>query len=130
MRQLLTEFRKFVMKGNLLEIAIAFILGLYFKDVIDVFTNGIVLNLVAAIVGEPTFDSITLDAGDSELLVGSFLNAVINLLLVGCVLFLIVKAYDTAVQRLRREEPDAVEPLTREGELLQEIRDLLRDRAS
>jgi large conductance mechanosensitive channel len=127
-RDMLTEFRKFVMKGNLLEIAIAFIIGLYFKDVIDAFTNGIVLAFVAAIFGEPNFAAITIGIGDAELLVGLFLNAVINFLLVALVLFFIVKAYETARARLAASGEET-EPMSKSEELLEEIRDLLRARA-
>lgn len=128
MRDLMTEFRKFVMKGNLVEIAVAFILALYFKDVVDVFTNGIVLAFVAAIFGEPNFASITIGLGDAEILIGAFLNAVINFLLVALVLFLIVKTYTAMKDRLMRSGEET-EALTREGELLTEIRDLLATRA-
>lgn len=127
MRDLLTEFRKFVMKGNLVEIAIAFILALYFKDVVDTFTNGIVLAFVAAVFGEPNFASITIGLGDAEILIGAFLNAIINFLLVAVVLFFIVKTYTAMKDRLMRSGEEA-EALTREGELLTEIRDLLAAR--
>jgi large conductance mechanosensitive channel len=124
---LLTEFRKFVMKGNLVEIAVAFILALYFKDVVDVFTNGIVLAFVAAIFGEPNFASITIGIGDAELLIGAFLNTIVNFVLVALVLFFVVKTYNAMKERLMRSgEEEAA--LTREGELLTEIRDLLAAR--
>ncbi|HEX5616718.1 MAG TPA: large conductance mechanosensitive channel protein MscL [Acidimicrobiia bacterium] len=127
MRDLLTEFRKFVMKGNLVEIAVAFILALYFKDVVDTFTNGIVLAFVAAVFGEPNFASITIGLGDAEILIGAFLNAIINFLLVAAVLFFIVKVYTAMKDRLMRSGEET-EALTREGELLTEIRDLLAAR--
>jgi large conductance mechanosensitive channel len=123
----LVEFRRFVMKGNLIEIAVAFIIGLYFKDVVDAFTNGIVLAFIAAIFGEANFADITIGLGDAELLVGVFLNAVINFVLVAFVLFLIIRAYDVTKRRLiaSGEEDDT---LTKSEELLEEIRDLLRTR--
>jgi large conductance mechanosensitive channel len=127
-RDLLIEFRKFVMKGNLIEIAIAFILGLYFKDVVDAFTNGIVLAFVAAVFGEPNFQDITIGIGDADLLIGVFLNAVINFVLVALVLFFVVKAYDTMKTRLI-VSGEETETLTKSEELLEEIRDLLRTRS-
>jgi large conductance mechanosensitive channel len=127
-RDLITEFRKFIMKGNLIELAVAFILALFFTAVVTTFTNGIVLAFVAAIFGEQNFDDIVWTINDSDILIGQFLNAVINFVLVGFVLFLIIKAYDAAKARFiaSGEEP---EPLTRSEELLEEIRDLLRSRA-
>jgi large conductance mechanosensitive channel len=129
MRDFLEEFKKFLLRGNLIEIAVAFILGLYFKTVVDSFVNGIVMNFIAAVFGQPSFDSITIDIGDGHLLVGAFLSTVVTFIIVAFVLFLIIKAFDAAKKLARRESPDEVEPLTREGELLVEIRDLLRTRA-
>jgi large conductance mechanosensitive channel len=122
-REFLTDFRKFVLRGNLVELAVALILALYFKDVVDTFTNGIVLAFIAAVFGQPSFESITIHLGDGALLVGLFLNAVINFLLVAFALFLIIKVYEAAKEHFVRQE-DA-EPLTQEAELLTEIRDLL-----
>ena len=128
MRGLLTDFRKFIMRGNLLQIAVAFIIGIYFAQVIDAFTKGIILPFVAAIFGEPNFDAIGIDVGDARLLIGTFLNAVFNFVLVAFVLFLIVKAYETMLEKVRRSGEES-EPLTVGEELLTEIRDLLRTRA-
>jgi large conductance mechanosensitive channel len=123
----LVEFRRFVMKGNLIEIAVAFIIGLYFKDVIDAFTNGIVLAFIAAVFGEANFADITIGLGDAELLVGVFLNALINFVLVAFVLFLIIRAYDVMKRHLIASGEE-VDTLTKSEELLEEIRDLLRTR--
>jgi large conductance mechanosensitive channel len=126
-RELLNDFRKFVTKGNLLEIAIAFILGLYFKDVIDAFTNGIVLAFVAAIFGKPNFQDIVINLGDAKILIGTFLNALINFVLVAFVLFLVVKAYEAMKARMVASGEES-ETLSKSEELLEEIRDLLRAR--
>lgn len=126
MREFLAEFRKFVMRGNLLQIAVAFIIGLYFKDVVDAFTNGIVLAFVAAIFGKPNFNDIGFTINDSRILVGTFLNAVINFVLVAFVLFVIVKAYESMMSRMRAHGEE--QELTVSEELLSEIRDLLRAR--
>jgi large conductance mechanosensitive channel len=126
-RGLLNEFRKFVTKGNLLEIAIAFILGLYFKDVVDAFTNGIVLAFVAAIFGKPNFQDIVINLGDAKILIGTFLNALINFVLVAFVLFLVVKAYEAMKARMVAKGEES-ETLSKSEELLEEIRDLLRAR--
>lgn len=126
MREFLNDFRKFVMRGNLVEIAVAFIIGLYFKDVIDSFTNGIVLALVAAIFGKPNFSDIHFTINHSVFAVGLFLNAVINFVLVAFVLFLIIKGYEAIKEHYVRDE---AEPLTQEAELLTEIRDLLTTQA-
>ncbi|MEJ7585377.1 MAG: large conductance mechanosensitive channel protein MscL [Acidimicrobiales bacterium] len=125
---MLKEFKEFILKGNLIEIAVGLILALKFKDVIDSFTNGIISPIIGAIVGKPSFDN-TLGIGDGELLVGAFITTLITFVITGAVLFLIVKAYNRAVSMSRRGE--IPEEATEQGEdvmLLREIRDSLRAR--
>ncbi len=95
---MLNEFKAFAMRGNLLELATAFILGVAFATVVNAFVNGIVMPIIAAIVGQPSFDSLTIDIGDASILYGSFLTALVNFLLIAFVMFLIIKA----VTRLQR----------------------------
>ena len=98
----LKEFKAFVMRGNLLELAAAFIMGVAFAGVVSAFTNGIIGGIIAAVVGEPSFDSVGITINDGFIAIGSFLTAVLNFLIVAWVLFLIIRA----LNRLRpREEP-------------------------
>ena len=125
---LLKEFRNFLLQGDIIGLAVAFIMGLAFKGVIDAFTNGIVLNFIAAIVGKPNFDDIGLDIGDSRLLIGTFLTAVVNLILVGgAVFFFIVKPVNMIKERQKKGEEEPV-PDPEDVQLLREIRDLLKAR--
>ena len=125
---LLKEFRNFLLQGDIIALAVAFIMGLAFKGVIDTFTNGIVLNFIAAIVGKPNFDDIGLDIGDSRLLIGTFLTAVVNLILVGgAVFFFIVKPVNMIKERQKKGEEEPV-PDPEDVQLLREIRDLLKAR--
>ncbi len=96
----------------------AFVLAIAFAGVVTAFTTGIVGGIIAAIFGQPSLSSLTLDIGKSTIRYGVFLDAVINFVIVGFVLFLVVKAYN----RLRREEEPAGPS---EIELLTQIRDSL-----
>lgn len=125
---LIKEFRDFLLQGDIIALAVAFIMALAFKPVVDTFTNGIVLNFIAAIVGKPNFDDIGIDVGDSRLLIGTFLTAVVNLILVGAaVFFFIVKPIQVIKERQKRGE-EAPPPDPEDIALLREIRDLLRTR--
>ena len=119
---MLKEFKAFLMKGNLVDLAVALILALAFAGVVGAFTTGIVGGLVAAILGKPTLSSLTLDIGKGTILYGVFLDAVINFVIVGFVLFLVVRAYD----RFRKAE-EAAGPS--EIELPTQIRDSLANRS-
>ena len=140
MRSFLKEFKEFISAGNLVELAVAFILGLAVKAVIDSFIQNIVNPVVGAIVGEPNLDRFlnftlregedTVDpatgapvTGDAIVSVGSVLTQILSLILVGLVLFLMVKAYNKL-----RKAPNAAPAGPSDNELLAEIRDLLRTR--
>lgn len=95
---MLKEFKAFAMRGNLLELATAFILGVAFAAVVTSFVSGIVMPIIAAIVGEPSFDDLTISVGDAEILYGTFLTSLLNFLLIAFVMFLIIRAV-TKMQR-------------------------------
>ena len=96
---MLKEFKEFALKGNLLELAVAFVLGLAFAAVVTSFVDDIIMQLVAAIAGKPDFSDLTFSIGDGVIRYGSFLTAVVTFLIIAWVLFLIVKA----VQQLMPE---------------------------
>jgi large conductance mechanosensitive channel len=124
----LKEFKEFLLKGNLLEIAIGLILALAFKAVVDSLVADVITPIIAAIGGQPNFDSLTLDIGDGEIRYGAFLNTIISFIIIGFILFLIMKAVTKAIA-LAKQRPD--EEATEPGEdvlLLREIRDQLRAR--
>jgi large conductance mechanosensitive channel len=102
---ILSEFRDFALSGNVLEIAIAFILGLYFKQVVDALVNGIILAAIGAIFGKPSFDALTFELGDGVILYGTLITAIVTFLLVAAALFLIVKSFDAAKEMQKRGKP-------------------------
>ena len=117
------EFKEFVFRGNLLDLAVAVILATAFGAVVVAFTDGVLMAFVAAIVGEPNFDSVILEVGDGEILIGTFLTAVVNFLIIAAVLFAILKA--AAGTQRRKADTDTPAP-SDEAVLLTEIRDLLQ----
>jgi len=138
MRSFLKEFKEFIATGNMIELAVAVILGAAVSAVIKAFTDGIVMQVVAAIFGKPNFDDVTITlrhnvgkdaegkAVDATLKIGTFINTLISLVLTGLVLFLLIKGYNR-MKRKAAEEP-ATDPGPSEIELLTEIRDALRQR--
>jgi large conductance mechanosensitive channel len=119
---MLKEFKEFISRGNLVDLAVAVVLGLAFGAVVNSLVADVFTPLIAAIFGQPDFSAITIGVGESEILIGNFLNALISFLIVAFVLFLVVKAYNRAFPK--EEEPAGPS----EVELLTEIRDELRRR--
>lgn len=129
MKNLIDEFKQFIMRGNVLDLAVAVIIGAAFGTVVNALTNGILMPLIGAIVGKPSFDQLTLGLGDGVILYGAFITTVVNFLLIAFALFVIIKAV-SALQRQRAAEPAEDTPApSDETLLLTEIRDLLRAQA-
>ena len=124
---MLKEFKEFLMQGNLVEIAVGLILALAFKTVVDSLVKDIITPIIGAIFGQPDFSSLVLKIGDGRIRYGSFINTIVSFVIIGFVLFMLVKAYNKAVDMTSRgkaEEDDTSEEVV----LLREIRDQLSRR--
>lgn len=124
MRSWTQEFKDFVNRGNLVELAIAFVLAAAFGLVVNSIVAGVIMPIIAAIFGEPNFDSITIGIGDGVILIGTAITAIVNFLIVALVCFLIIKAYN------KMKGPVDEDAGPSEVDLLIEIRDELRSRTS
>ena len=121
---MLKEFKEFALRGNLLDVTVGLVLALAFTGVVNALVHGVLMPIVAALFGEPNFDTITIGVGDrGEILIGSLITAIVNFLLIAWVLFLVVRA----ANRLRKPAPEA-EAAPTEVELLTQIRDSLQRR--
>ena len=130
MKNFLKEFKDFIATGNIVELAVAFILGLAIKAVIDAFIQGVANPLIGAILGKPNLDNFltfTVRKGtknESTISIGLVLTQIISLIIVGLVLFMCLKAYN----KIRRPV-EAAPPGPNEIDLLTQIRDELRTRS-
>lgn len=121
---MLKDFKEFISKGNVIDLAVAVVLGAAFTAVVAAFANGILMNLVAAVFGKPTFDELTFSIGNGVIEYGKFLTAVVNFLIVAVAMFVVVKAIST-LQGFRRRDEEEAEAEATEIELLTQIRDAL-----
>jgi large conductance mechanosensitive channel len=133
------EFKKFVMRGNVMDMAVGIIIGAAFKDVVSAFTNGVMMPPIGMLTGGVDFSNlfVTLSGGNFESLAaaqeagaavisyGSFINTVVDFLIVGFAVFLLVKG----VNSLQQQEEEKPKAPPKQEVLLEEIRDLLRTRA-
>ena len=129
MTNTLKEFRDFVMRGNLIELAVAFVMGVAFAAVINSLVKNLVMPIIAAIVGKPSFNDLTFTIHRSVFSYGSFITDVITFLAIAAaVFFFIVKPVDLIMKRRRKEEP-APEEISAEERRHQELLLALRTRA-
>ncbi|HUP85668.1 MAG TPA: large conductance mechanosensitive channel protein MscL [Acidimicrobiales bacterium] len=126
------EFKNFLFRGNLLDLAAAVILGGAFGAVVTSLVKDIITPIIAAVGGQPNFSRLYLGLGEGQLTYGNFLNTVISFVIIALVMFLVLKAASRA-QKLRAttDIPDEdAPPPSDEAVLLAEIRDLLRSGAA
>ena len=126
MNQLLRDFRAFMMRGNVLDLAVAVVIGIAFNAVVNSLVNDVVMQIIAAIVGKPNFDDLTFNIGDGIIYYGQFLTALVNFLIIAATLFVIVRSFEELQKRRRASGEVAQEEVSDEVLLLAEIRDLLR----
>jgi large conductance mechanosensitive channel len=128
MKELFKDFRAFVMRGNVLDLAVAVIVGIAFNAVVNSLVNDVIMQIVAAIVGKPNFDALTFEIGDGIIYYGRFLTAVVNFLIIAATLFVIVRSFEELQKRRKATGEVTEEELSDEVVLLTEIRDALRAR--
>jgi large conductance mechanosensitive channel len=124
------EFRQFAFRGNVIDLAVGVIIGAAFGRIVDSLVKHVLMPFVAIVLpGEQSYQNWKWVVRGQEVPFGLFLAEVVNFLIVAFVLFLFVRKFLGWVGRLRREEVAAIPPMTKDQELLTEIRDLLRSRA-
>lgn len=117
------EFKAFIMRGNVLDLAVGVVIGAAFGKIVDAIVNGLFMPIIGLLTGGINFSAYQLTLwGESKLGIGLVVQAVINFLIIGFCLFLVVKA---ANRLMKKEAAKPAEPTTTE-KLLMEIRDNLK----
>jgi len=126
---MIKEFRDFVMKGNVLDLAVAVIMGIAFGAIITSLVNDIIMPIVGVLMGGVDFSSLSVTVGDAVIAYGKFLQTIVNFILIALSLFFVIKSINTMQKRLTKEAPPAAPaPPPEDVVLLREIRDLLKSR--
>jgi large conductance mechanosensitive channel len=127
---MLKEFRDFILRGNVVDLAVAVLLGAAFGAVVTGFASSFVTPLIAAVGGKPDFGDLFFTINGARFTYGEFLNVVISFLIVAAVVFfLVVRPMNSVMARVKRQEEPASDAPAEDVVLLTEIRDLLKARA-
>ena len=121
---MLKEFRDFLMRGNLIELAVAFVMGLAFAALVMSFVNDLIMPIVAMIIGKPDFSDLTFTINDAVFRYGAFITAVITFIsTAAAIFFFVVKPINALTTRMTRAEEEAVsDEERRHQELLAALR--------
>ena len=106
---MIKEFRDFLMRGNLIELAVAFVMGLAFAALITSFVDDLVMPIVAMIIGKPDFSGLTFTINDAVYRYGAFITAAITFVsTAAAIFFFVVKPMDALTSRRSQPEEEAV----------------------
>ena len=122
---MLKEFKEFAMKGSIIDLAVAVVIGGAFGKIVAALTDSIIMPLVSLILGKGSVQDISFSIGSTLFPVGTFLQAVIDFILIAWVLFLLVKAINNMSKKKAVEAPA---PPSSTDQLLIEIRDSLKNK--
>ena len=124
----INEFKEFINKGNLLGIAIGFVMGVAVAAVVTALVDNVIMPIVAIPFGKPNFDqALILEINDSQIKFGAFLTAVVTFLAIAITVFVILKAYNKATGGQATAPPSDVALL---GGILEEMRGMRADMAA
>ncbi|TCM47636.1 large conductance mechanosensitive channel protein MscL [Kribbella sp. VKM Ac-2568] len=128
---MLKGFKEFIMRGNVVDLAVAVVIGAAFGRIVTALVNGLINPLVAAIFGKPDLTGVgNFTINGAEFSIGLILQELINFLFVAAAIyFIIVMPLNKLNERRRRGEEPEADTLTTDQELLTEIRDALRARS-
>jgi len=123
------EFRDFLSRGNVLDLAVAVILGVAFGAIVTSLVNDIIMPLVGIVLGGIDFSSLMVQVGTAQVKYGSFIQALVNFAIIAFVVFMIIRTINKIQARVSKPAPAAAPPPpSADVILLTEIRDLLKDR--
>ena len=115
------DFREFLLRGNLVDMAVGIVIGVAFAAVVTALVSDLITPLIAAIGGQPDFSSLSFTINKSHFLYGSFLNALISFVVIAAVVFFLVVKPVNALMRRYRTEPEVVQPTKECPECLSQI---------
>ena len=126
---MLRDFREFLARGNIIELAVAVVIGVAFNQIVNSLVEDIIAPLIGIGLGRVDFASLVIQVGGAEIRYGEFIQAIISFLITAFALFLIVQIYNRFKRREEQKEEIKKETQpSQEVVLLTQIRDVLTDR--
>ena len=122
---MLKEFRDFINRGSVIDLAVAVIIGAAFTAIVTSLVDDIIMPIIGVLLGGVDFTSLAITIGEATIAYGNFIQAIINFLIIAFVIFMMVKGINKASGAKEEEEAPAGPS---SEELLSEIRDLLKNR--
>ena len=121
---MLREFKNFLMKGNIVDLAVAFVIGVAFAALVNSFVNDLIMPIIAMVIGKPDFSNLTFTINDAVFRYGSFLTAAITFVAIAAaIFFFVVKPMNALKARAAKQEEETIsDEERRHQELLAALR--------
>ena len=126
MKKYLSEFKKFIAKGNVVDLAVAVIIGGAFGKIVTSLVNDVLMPIIGVILGGLDFTSLTLKFHDATINYGMFIQNIVDFLIIAICIFIFVKFIERIIPK--KEEIKEAPKKTDDIILLEEIRDLLKEK--
>ncbi|OHW63215.1 large-conductance mechanosensitive channel [Andreesenia angusta] len=124
---MLQEFKKFMLRGNVLDLAVAVVIGGAFNKIVTSLVENIIMPLVGIILGGRSFENLALEVGEASVKYGAFIQSIVDFVIIGASLFVIVKSFEK-FQKKKEEAPAPAPAPSNEEVILAEIRDILKQK--
>lgn len=123
---MLKEFRDFAMRGNVLDLAVAVVVGAAFTAIVNSLVNDIIMPIIGLILGGLDFSGLAITVRQAVIAYGKFIQAIVNFLIIAYALFMVIRTINKLQKKEAPAPPPPPEP-SAEEKLLAEIRDLLKE---
>lgn len=123
---MLREFKEFAFKGNVVDLAVAVIIGAAFGKIVTAVVDGLLIPIIGILLGGVDFSRLSINVGEAHILYGAVIQAVIDFVIIAFFIFLMIKSINKISKK--PEEPEEAPAGPSEAELLTEIRDLLKEK--
>ena len=124
----MSEFKKFISKGNVVDMAVGVIIGGAFGKIVTSLVNDIITPAIGIIIGGLNFSNLSIQIGEAKIMYGNFIQTVIDFLIIAICIFSVIRIFERVKNRNKKEEPAPEAPKkSAEVLLLEEIRDLMKN---
>lgn len=127
MKKLISEFKKFIMRGNVIDLAVGVVMGNAFSKIVSSLVNDIMMPIIGVIIGGHDFSNLSITVGNAKIMYGSFIQNIIDFLIIAASIFVFIKVINTLMCKKEEPSKESKKETSEEVLLLREIRDSLQD---
>lgn len=126
MKNLIAEFKKFIMRGNVVDLAVGVVMGNAFSKIVTSLVNDIMMPIIGIIIGGHDFKNLSITIGNAKIMYGSFIQNIIDFLIIATSIFIFIKLINVLMPKKEESKKETKKEVSEEVLLLREIRDSIK----